>query len=314
VTAVYDAAAQTLALSVNGVLEGTLTGRTLFRATGGLYVGRSQSGAHWAGSLSDIRLWNRVLSTSEITDLSNPLTDNVGQWHMDEGSGPTAFDSSNFFHDVNLNLGGGVSWTTDSQSGAAALTFNHAGDAKTDGPVLYTDQSFTVSAWVRMADEDLTDAGPTLPTNNRTALSQKGNRVSGFYLGYRLDTANVPHWAFSIPEADVDLGNDANAPGWWVTALSTNPVTTADIGRWAHLIGVYDANTSAMRLYVNGTLAGTITRTQPRWNVTGPLTVGAAWWSPAGGPPAPADAWRGSVDNVNVYQGAVPPSAIAQVP
>jgi hypothetical protein len=154
-----------------------------------------------------------------------------------------------------------------------------------------------------------------LPTSNRTALGQSGNRVSGFYLGYRFDEAtHVPHWSFSIPEADVDLGNDPNVPGWWVNAFSANPVTTADVNQWIHLVGVYDAATGAMRLYVNGTLAGSATRTEPRWNVSGPLTVGGALWSPAGGPPAIVDGWNGTIDTVYVYQGAVATGSIASIP
>ncbi|HZM74384.1 MAG TPA: LamG-like jellyroll fold domain-containing protein [Candidatus Limnocylindrales bacterium] len=313
ITGGYDSATRTLQIYVNGVRQGTAIAAANVNAAGPFRIGRG-SAQYFAGGIADVRVWDRVLSASEVAAMSDPLTDNVGQWRMDEGSGPMAFDSSNFFHDVNLNLTSGVSWTTESQSGAAALAFDRSGDALTDGPVLNTDQSFTVSAWVRLADEDTTDAGPTLPNGNRTALGQSGNRVSGFYLGYRVDGAGVPHWGFAIPETDIEGGNDPNAPGYWVSALSTNPVTTADVNRWAHLVGVYDATTGAMRLYVNGTLAASATRTDPRWNVTGPLTVGSALWSAPGGLPTLVDRWKGSIDTVHVYQGAVAAGSIASIP
>ena len=37
----------------------------------------------------------------------------------------------------------------------------------------------------------------------------------------------------------------------------------------------------------------------------GPMTVGSALWSPAGGSPRETDFWRGDIDEVRVYAGVV---------
>jgi hypothetical protein len=316
-TGVYDSASGHLRLYVDGQLTGTAGGAAIWSAPGPFQIGQVRGHSHWTGRLADVRVWDRVLSAAEIAAMSNPLArpegGNVGQWHMDEGAGPTAFDSSDFFHDVNLNLSTGVSWTSGSQSGSAALAFDGSGEASTDGAVIHTDQSFTVSAWVRLADADPNDTGPTLPAGNRTVIGQSGMRISGFFLGYRID-ADAPRWALSLPEGDSDFGDDPSVPGGWASALSAAPVTTADVGRWVHLVGVYDASTAAVRLYVDGVLVGSATRTGLRWDAPGDLTVGAAWWTGTYPTPRVVDHWIGSIDNVNVYQGAVPAALISSIP
>ena len=52
------------------------------------------------------------------------------------------------------------------------------------------------------------------------------------------------------------------------------------------------------------------TRTATPWNSTGALTIGAALWSPAGGPAGLTDRVNGTVDTVYVYAGAAPAAAI----
>lgn len=65
----------------------------------------------------------------------------------------------------------------------------------TNGPVLSTADTFTISAWVNL----------TATGNWSTAVSQDGNEVSGFYLQYDLvDNA----WAFSRAASET-----ANASG-----------------------------------------------------------------------------------------------------
>jgi hypothetical protein len=317
-TGVYDSAAGHLRLYVDGRLTGTATDVDIWTAPGPFHIGEVKGGgSRWMGGLADVRVWDRVVSAADIVAMSDPLAGpdggNVGQWRMDEGSGSVAYDSSDYFHDVNLNVDGGVTWTTASQSGPAALSFDGTGEAHTDGPVIHTDQSFTVSAWARLADADPGSPGPNLPTGNRNVIGQSGSRVSAFYLGYRID-AGVARWAFSFPDSDTDFGDDPNAAGAWVTAFSATALTTADIGRWVHLIGVYDAQTGAIHLYVDGALAGSATRTGLRWDATGQLTVGTALWTGTWPAPRLVDHWIGSIDNVHVFQGAVPAGSVGLIP
>lgn len=72
---------------------------------------------------------------------------------------------------------------------------------------------------------------------------------------------------------------------------------------WTHLTVVYDAGAEQLRLYVNGGLAAAAS--QPRmWHAGGPLAVGRAWTTGAGGG-AWVEQWRGGIDDLLVYQGAM---------
>ena len=63
----------------------------------------------------------------------------------------------------------------------------------TQGPVLNTAESFSVSAWVKLN---------TIPTTgNFTAVSQDGVNQSNFFLGTRL-YSGVPQWSFAMENAD----------------------------------------------------------------------------------------------------------------
>ena len=90
---VYDSAAKTLKLYVNGVAEGTATNVTTWDGTGALVIGGSSQ--RWKGAISEVQLWDRVISTNEIFGLVDPIAvGKVGEWHMGEvGPGP-AYDAS----------------------------------------------------------------------------------------------------------------------------------------------------------------------------------------------------------------------------
>jgi hypothetical protein len=83
-----------------------------------LEIGRNgqTTGKYWLGKLADVRIWKVARKGTEITatytnQLSGPQPGLVANWHFDEGSGTTAFDSSGNQHDATLN--GGASYSTD---------------------------------------------------------------------------------------------------------------------------------------------------------------------------------------------------------
>jgi hypothetical protein len=153
-----------------------------------------------------------------------------------------------------------------------------------DTPVLRTDQSFTVSAWVNPA---------TVAGGNKTVVAQESVAVSGFFLGTR-SVGGVLRWTFFMKDADSLASTGRHA-------TSTAVLTEEAAGRWTHLVGVYDAQRKEVRLYVDGVLQGApVARPGPGWHASGPLTVGRAWWNGA-----VCDWWNGAIDDVNVYQGAL---------
>jgi len=86
---------------------------TLTTSTATLRIGTGKSGdGFFQGGISDVQIWNRVLSPVEMrslyltnTSITNGL---VGQWKLSEGSGTTAFDTSGLGNNGTIN--GSTTW------------------------------------------------------------------------------------------------------------------------------------------------------------------------------------------------------------
>ncbi|MEU0369255.1 LamG-like jellyroll fold domain-containing protein [Streptomyces sp. NPDC006283] len=189
-----------------------------------------------------------------------------GSWALDEGRGTTARDDGP--GNKPLTLTEGTSWTPGVSG--SALKFDGQGQyAQTEGPVLDTTKSYSVSAWVTL---------DSVPGNYATAVSQDGRRQENpFYLQYGQGA-----FAFSTPG-----GNRARVE------------TTPEPGRWYHLVGVRDTASNDIKLYLDGTLVATAAA-GPADVSTGPLSVGRAKWG--GGN---VDFWHGGIDDVKAYDKAL---------
>ena len=307
-TGLYDSASGTVKLYVNGRLDGQATGAHLWSAAGPLTIGRGQfTGSptdYWHGAVSDVRVWGRALTDGEVAAIADPSAqantsqDTVGDWLFNEGNGTYAYDSSAYYHDLTLNLDAGAGWTAAGHTGTA-LSLKGAGAAQTAGPVVNTDQSFTVSAWAELT-------GSTLPTTNMTVLSQDGTQMSGFYLRYQI-RSGTPSWCFSMLDSD-------DAAATWRPACTTSPVTTASLNTWVHLLGVFDAQSGRLALYVGGNRADDGTAVVAgRWRASGPLAVGRDLWTPPGGTTRPADYFAGGIDDVTIQAGMMPADEITSL-
>jgi len=274
---VYDAAAGQIRLYVNGLLQGeTAFTAQPWAATGPLQIGRSKVGGvfgeYWPGQIDEVAVYDRPLLPGEIQQVSRP----EGRWELDETSGATGADALGR-HPVTLS--GGVARTAGVRGNA--LQFS-GGTAVTAGPVVRTDSSYTVAAWLR--------PGPV--GRNEVAVSQDGTQVSGFNLGYSLDPDTGGYrWSVRVPTAD---------------SLSATVVTAVDLfappttGVWTHLAAVYDAKDQRIRLYVDGQIAGEAAYTGVV-NATGPLRLGAGRLP---GSTAPEE-FSGAVDEVQAISGVL---------
>lgn len=312
--AVFDATVGHMRLYVNGVLKGTTARSARWNAAGPLVLGRAYDGAptsFWDGAIDDVRFFDRVVFDDEVRNLVNGQPLLVGHWPTDEGAGTVAHDTSGNHRDGALL--GGTRWDQasigsvvqfDGVSGRIGigeaplppapcgcrpipipedpidpqLASNAEGDPV---PVVRTDLSFTVTAWVRL------DAS----AHAYTAVSQDGNRQSGFYLGYSPEG----QWAFTMMTADADNPAHDRVAG----------LEPPQLGAWTHLTGVYDAPLGQMRLYVNGVLAGRTTHTSG-WNATGGTQIGRGKWNGN-----PVDWWAGGIDDVRAYTGVLSARDIA---
>ncbi len=266
-TGVFDATARTLALYVNGQLQGITPAPATWVAGGSLVIGRGRFGGNPVdfvdGTIDDVRVWAQALTAPEVAQLATN-----GTWRFDEGTGPTAEDDS--LANVHGTLTGGATWAPG-VVGDSAVEFDGAtGFVDMPAPVVDTSQSFSVAAWVR------TD----VPAGFRTAVSVDGESVSGFFLQRRDDG----RLAFTVLTAD--------APGGGAVAGSS---FTAQTGQWYHLVGVYNRAAGTISLYVNGSLQQTVAHTTP-WRAGGHFVVGRAKYNGSN-----VDFWDGGVDDVRTF-------------
>ncbi|MFF0577638.1 LamG domain-containing protein, partial [Streptosporangium saharense] len=122
--------------------------------------------------------------------------------------------------------------------------------AQTAGPVIQSDRSFTIGAWVRLSDKD----------GDYTVAEQKGVNQAPFRLGNDLEDGLV----FTFTSADA-------------TGATTEGVLSGvepPVNEWFHLVGVYTAGSRNAALYLNGLEIGSATLGFDSWNAIGPLTLG----------------------------------------
>ena len=171
-----------------------------------------------------------------------------------------------FIHDATLV--GGASWTAG-HSGSALATNGSGQFADTGAALLNTEGSYSAAAWVRF--NSVGDAF-------QTAVSQDGGDHSAFYLQY----SGADHkLAFSF------VGTRALAP------------STVEPNRWYHLVGVRDAATGTLKLYVDGQLAATRSVCLGEAS-SGDTVIGRGKY---GG--NPVDFLDGAVDQVHLYDRAL---------
>ena len=335
---IYDATEKQLRIYVNGELSGTAAvpvapaWSTARAVTLGRELWNRAPTARWQGSIADVQLYNRALVTPDFTgwEASDPGSGGfdepsilspvpVGEWSFGaavpcyDPAIPDTCDAPEFAtwgRRFTLRQG---AYVDSDRSGGSALFFdathwiddpadpyygmatqeyawtqhNTAAQGEPpvwqDTPVVRTDQSFSVSAWVRLAD---------LPAADQTVVSQDGVEVSGFSLGISRQSG-AAHWSVQMRDSD----NGAAAAR---AVLAQPALTGSDLGRWIHLVGVYNAARRDLRLYVDGVPRGTVARVARPWHANGVLAVGRGLH---GG--APVQLMTGGVDDVFVYAGAL---------
>ncbi|OXM64821.1 LamG-like jellyroll fold domain-containing protein [Amycolatopsis vastitatis] len=199
-----------------------------------------------------------------------PGIDGIAAYPFDENVGTVAKDVVGS-HDATLV--GGASWTAG-KSGSA-LAVNGSGQyADTGAALLNTEGSYSAAAWVRFN---------AVGDGFQTVVSQDGDSNSAFFLQY----SGADHrLAFSF------VGTRALA------SAAPEP------NRWYHLVGVRDAASGTLKLYVDGQLAATKSVCLGEAS-TGHTVIGRGKYG--GGP---VDYLNGAVDQVHVYDRALSDSDV----
>jgi len=199
----------------------------------------------------------------------------VGYWPFEQVNGTTTPDASGNGHDATLVNGP----TAVIGHSGNALQFDGTNQyVDTGSSILDTTGDYSVSAWAEIDH----------PGNAfETAVSQDGDSGhSEFFLQY----SGQDHvFAFSY------AGGRALAPA------------PPQAGVWYHLVGVRDVENNQMRLYVNGTLAGTTTYC-PGDPASGHTVIGRAQYNNS-----LVDFWGGKIDQVHVYDRALSADEVASL-
>lgn len=216
-----------------------------------------------------------------------PPADPVSYFPLDEGQGGTASDVMDSGRIATSS--GDIGWTRGRVGAPTGDSYRLEGAGldttggerlSTQGPVINTDEAFSVSAWVRLDESD--------PSRAYTAVGQDGERHSGFYLGYQHTQGG--RWIFKQAPYD---GDD--------TAISERVLSTepAQTGAWTHLLGTYDPENEELTLYVDGVKQGTHVQ-KTAWNAEGPFVIGGAKYRGSY-----HDFWPGAIDDVRVWDRVV---------
>ncbi|MFC8454523.1 LamG-like jellyroll fold domain-containing protein [Kitasatospora sp. NPDC057223] len=202
-------------------------------------------------------------------------------WALDETSGTTFAGTG---EGIDAALSSGAMPQAPGHLGTAVSFDGTAnGYANTQGSVLDTSKSFTVSVWANLANADVT----------RTAVAQAGANTSFFSLGER-----GGKWSFTTFSQDLVTGFS------WQQATGTAAATA---NRWTHLTGVYDAVNKQVRLYVDGALAAQ-GAAPVSFAARGPLEAGRLRYMGNY-----VDPWKGSLDELKVWDRSLSAAEAADV-
>ncbi|WP_231647484.1 LamG-like jellyroll fold domain-containing protein, partial [Planomonospora sphaerica] len=281
-TGVYDAAARKIRLYEDGELVAETDYTSTWNATSGFLIGRSKlNGVYqhsFRGVLDEVRAYDKALTSDQIRALTTTTTpkasadERVGSWKMEEGSGSELTDSSGRGHTATLT---GPATRGEGKTGQG-VTFGPGTHAVTAGPVLRTDQSYTVSAWAKLTQDD----------GHAAVVSQDGALNSGFKLLY---SPGDKKWRMVAYNSDT-----ANSPD--TKAISSR---TAKLNTWTHLTGVYDAAARKIRLYEDGELVAETDYTST-WNATSGFLIGRSKLNGVY-----QHSFRGVLDEVRAYDKAL---------
>ncbi|WP_329119300.1 LamG domain-containing protein [Streptomyces sp. NBC_01465] len=292
---------QVLRLYVNGVLVGTTPRTAYWNARRGLQIGASSYGGagpskFFPGLVDDVKLFDKPLSDGDVVNLFNKRSIGTGRpavshFRLDEpatADDGTATTEVNGPADVNPAVFSGGLKAGDAGVYGKALTLDGVNDyAATDGPHMETRRSVTYSAWAKLPS--------TLPTTNNMVVNQIGTNRGGPGLYFSPSVG----WTFSQPTADTATATN--------NYIAQGAAAKATPGEWSYLVGVRDAVTDELRLYVNGKLVGA--KANPdAWYAGGPVMIGAL--SQAG---TVSQYFKGQIDDVQMYDRILTDAEIAKL-
>ncbi|WP_369182976.1 LamG-like jellyroll fold domain-containing protein [Streptomyces sp. Y1] len=207
----------------------------------------------------------------------------IGNWLASPNGGNTVLDGQGKANGTAT----GVSWVSDTVDGrsttVAAFSPGSGSNITTQGPVVDTRKSFTVSAWAKSGQGGGIVAGQT------------ANHASDFML-YNDGAGNA--WRFAM-----SYGDTGGWPFQFTNTISASAGVRA--GVWTQVTASYNSDTGLMSLYVDGVLAGTGYHPASQGSPpSGPFVLGRYKSADQ-----PSQSFDGSISTVAVYPFAIAPAA-----
>ncbi|MCK4918754.1 MAG: LamG domain-containing protein, partial [Candidatus Pacebacteria bacterium] len=279
---------------IDGVLKQS-TARTAGDITNDrpVSIARHHVDSYFNGSIDDVRIYDYARTVDEIrldyqagvaTHLGPSGKDCdedpagcmdyglVGSWGMDEGTGTTAYDSSDNSNDGTLT--NGPTWTTDSSplaGGGGSLKFdgvNDYVDAGDDASLNITDE-VTVEAWVYSNGTQADDYA---------AISGKS---TSYYL-------NFNHTGDSLYFTITD------------NSINKNTIYAITHNKWVHIVGTFDS--TVIKLYMDSIEVDSTDYTGDiDSNINNKIFIGAYGTTGV----ASNNFFNGSIDSVRIYNRAL---------
>ncbi len=280
VVGVYDSRSATAQIYINGALAPSTTTGTIPSSIGD-DAGRFQMGAedttggatgYYDGIIDEARIYNRALSSAEVTQLYNFAPGPTGYWKMDENTGTTINDSSGNANTGTFS-GAGKGWGAGKYGAAGTFDGSNAivdiGNSSSIGGM----KNITVEAWFYKT--------PVQTVSSNIVSKTSGADNITYLINFDGTSSNIRFFAGS------------NTPGGYDFATTAAPSNNA----WHHVAGVDDG--TKVYIYIDGVLKNSTVK------INGAMINGAndaciGGYSDAGNCNV-ANKWSGKIDEVKIY-------------
>ncbi|MGH1376095.1 MAG: LamG domain-containing protein [Alphaproteobacteria bacterium] len=259
---------------INGTLAATKTDFSVTRGNTGssLYIGYTQNNSRWFdGGIDDVRIYDRILTTADITALYAYTGINYTCTNPDGVTGEIQFnDDEKVLQYCNASNWTGIGpksslsaglighWTLDETSGAsiADSTGSNTG-TWTDGVNNDVAEETTIGQNATALSFDGTDdyivsnssGSITYPTTF-TAWIKTSATSDGVVISYERENSTIGTFGIIInASGTARIASQAGLSN----GTGINSTTNVNTGNWVHIAGVMESGNTA-RIYVNGTL------------------------------------------------------------
>ncbi len=266
----------TLKFYKNGILRDTDSTALTLSTEHPVRMGtKTTNGRDIDGKIDEVRLYNRVLESSEIEDLYNFAPGPVGYYDMNEKTGTTVNDKSGNGYTGSFGTGSSAPrWSAGKYS--SSLYFDGSSDQVNVTGLYNSPQSFTLSGWINQEVGDR--GGDYISLGDNVLLRTSGSSISGIY---RYNS----FWNFTTY---INVGLTGSG--------------------WNHISFTHDSSTNTQKIYFNGVGVTSSSFSQPVVYDQGSNTsigkhgnAGSAFYD-----------FEGFIDDVRVYNYARTPAQIIE--